>query len=124
VLGASSYTYAEATWTRNLWDWCGSHVRAFEFFAGTSRLIVLDFVPGNKIQVLWRIALCGRRAREPRQFRRRAWITEHNSHSDSSHFTRSSSLRHPRAERHSAETSTGGRHAATAACLVRSVISA
>jgi transposase len=31
VLGASSYTYAEATWTRNLWDWCGSHVRAFEF---------------------------------------------------------------------------------------------
>jgi transposase len=42
VLGASSYTYAEATWTRNLWDWCGSHVRAFEFFQGTSRLIVPD----------------------------------------------------------------------------------
>ena len=36
VLGASSYTYAEATWTRNLWDWCGSHVRAFEYFQGTS----------------------------------------------------------------------------------------
>ena len=30
VLGASSYTYAEVTWTRNLWDWCGSHVRAVE----------------------------------------------------------------------------------------------
>ena len=42
VLGASSYTYAEATWTRNLWDWCGSHVRAFEYFQGTSRLIVPD----------------------------------------------------------------------------------
>src|SRR5204862_3214965 len=42
VLGASSYTYAEATWTRNLWDWCGSHVRAFEYFEGTSRLIVPD----------------------------------------------------------------------------------
>jgi transposase len=42
VLGASSYTYAEATWTRDLWDWCGSHVRAFEFFQGTSRLIVPD----------------------------------------------------------------------------------
>jgi hypothetical protein len=32
VLGASSYTYAEANWTRNLWDWLGSHVRAFEYF--------------------------------------------------------------------------------------------
>ena len=42
VLGASSYTYAEATWTRNLGDWCGSHVRAFEYFQGTSRLIVPD----------------------------------------------------------------------------------
>jgi len=42
VLGASSYTFAEATWTRNLWDWCGSHVRDFEFFQGTSRLIVPD----------------------------------------------------------------------------------
>jgi transposase len=42
VLGASSYTYAEATWTRDLWDWCGSHVRAFEYFQGVSRLIVPD----------------------------------------------------------------------------------
>ena len=28
VLGASSYTYAEATWTQSLPDWIGSHVRA------------------------------------------------------------------------------------------------
>jgi len=42
VLGASNYTYAEATWTQNLWDWTHSHVRAFEFFAGTARLIVPD----------------------------------------------------------------------------------
>ena len=33
VLGASSYTYAEATWTQTLPDWIGSHVRMFEFFA-------------------------------------------------------------------------------------------
>jgi transposase len=37
VLGASSYTYAEATWTRDLWGWCGSHVRAFEYFQGVTR---------------------------------------------------------------------------------------
>jgi transposase len=42
VLGASNYTYAEATWTQGLADWIGAHVRAFEFFAGTSELLVPD----------------------------------------------------------------------------------
>ncbi len=35
VLGASNYTFAEATWSQSLPDWLGSHVRAFEFFGGT-----------------------------------------------------------------------------------------
>jgi transposase len=42
VLGASNYTYAEATWTQNLWDWTHAHIRAFEFFDGTSLLVVPD----------------------------------------------------------------------------------
>jgi transposase len=42
VLGASSYTYAEATWTQNLWDWVHSHIRGFEFYQGTSQLIIPD----------------------------------------------------------------------------------
>jgi len=42
VLGASSYTYAEATWTRDLYDWIGSHVRTFEFFGGASEAVVPD----------------------------------------------------------------------------------
>ncbi|MGA7982478.1 MAG: IS21 family transposase [Chromatiaceae bacterium] len=42
VLGASSYTYAEATWSQQLPDWIGSHVRAFGFFGGTSELLVPD----------------------------------------------------------------------------------
>ena len=42
VLGASNYTYAEATWTQQLPDWIGSHVRAFSFFGGTSELLVPD----------------------------------------------------------------------------------
>ena len=37
VLGASSYTFAEATWTQSLPDWTASHVRAFEFFGGCPR---------------------------------------------------------------------------------------
>ena len=42
VLGASNYTYAEATRSRSLTDWIGSHVRMFEFFGGVSNLIVSD----------------------------------------------------------------------------------
>jgi transposase len=42
VLGASNYTYAEATFTQQLHDWIGSHVRAFEFFGGVPRLLVPD----------------------------------------------------------------------------------
>jgi len=42
VLGASNYTYAEATWTQQLADWIGSHVRVFEFLGGTSEVIVPD----------------------------------------------------------------------------------
>lgn len=42
VLGASSYTYAEATWTQQLPDWLGSHVRALEFFGGAPSAIVPD----------------------------------------------------------------------------------
>ena len=41
-LGASSYTYAEATLTQNLSDWTGSHCRAFNFFDGVSELVVCD----------------------------------------------------------------------------------
>lgn len=42
VLGASSYTYAEATWTQQLPDWLGSHVRALEFFGGSPAAFVPD----------------------------------------------------------------------------------
>jgi transposase len=42
VLGASSFTYCEATWTQALPDWVGAHVRMFRFFGGMPRLIVPD----------------------------------------------------------------------------------
>lgn len=42
VLGASSYTYAEATLTQSLSDWCSSHERAFRFFGGAPAQIVSD----------------------------------------------------------------------------------
>ena len=42
VLGASNYTYAEATWSQSLPDWIGSHVRAFEAFGGVPQVLVPD----------------------------------------------------------------------------------
>jgi len=42
VLGASSYTYAEATWTQGLSDWVGSHTRTFAFIAGAPAIVVSD----------------------------------------------------------------------------------
>ena len=42
ALGASSYTYAEATWTQGLADWIGSHTRAFAFVGGVTAMVVPD----------------------------------------------------------------------------------
>jgi transposase len=42
VLGASSYTFAEATGGQDLRSWIGSHMRAFEFFGGVVEVVVPD----------------------------------------------------------------------------------
>jgi transposase len=42
VLGASNFTYAEATWTQSLPDWISSHIRAFNYFRGVTKMIVSD----------------------------------------------------------------------------------
>jgi transposase len=42
VLGASSFTYAEATWTQTLPDWIGAHTRALTAIGGVPKLLVPD----------------------------------------------------------------------------------
>jgi len=42
VLGASSFTYAEARWTQGLSDWIGSHTRTFAFIGGVPAMVVSD----------------------------------------------------------------------------------
>lgn len=42
VLGASNFTYAEATFTQGLQDWIGSHVRALAFIGGAPEILVPD----------------------------------------------------------------------------------
>ena len=42
VMGASNFTYAEATWTQGLGDWIAAHTRAFAAIGGVPRLLVPD----------------------------------------------------------------------------------
>jgi len=42
VLGASSYTYTEVSWSQDLSSWIGVHCRALEFFGGVPEIIVPD----------------------------------------------------------------------------------
>ena len=44
VLGASNYTYVEATRSQSLPDWIGAHTRAFHFLGGVPRVVVPDNV--------------------------------------------------------------------------------
>ena len=53
VLGASNYTYAEATWTQGMQDWVGSHVRAFEYFSGTTELVIPDNLRSGVKKPCW-----------------------------------------------------------------------
>ncbi len=40
--GASSYTYAEASWSQKKGDWIQAHVNAFEYFGGVPEILVPD----------------------------------------------------------------------------------
>jgi transposase len=42
VMGASNFTYAEATWTQSLPDWIAAHTGAFAAINGVPRLLVPD----------------------------------------------------------------------------------
>jgi transposase len=42
VLGASSFTYAEATWTQSLPDWIAAHVHAFTAIGGVPKFLLPD----------------------------------------------------------------------------------
>jgi len=42
VLGASNYTYAEATLDQQMAAWLGCHIHAFEYFQGVPKLLIPD----------------------------------------------------------------------------------
>lgn len=53
VLGASNYTYAEATAKQDLASWIKSHVRALEFIGGCPEVIVPDNLKAGVIHPCW-----------------------------------------------------------------------
>lgn len=59
ALGASNYSWAEATRDPQMQSWLRAHVHAFEHFGGIPALAVYDFVAGHKIVLLLPAALCG-----------------------------------------------------------------
>src|SRR5215471_7634972 len=68
--------------------WAELHEKAFRRLGGTPRVIVLDFVPGNKIEVLWRATLCGQRGKDPRQLELSGDKWAHNSVASAHHGLR------------------------------------
>ena len=59
-LGASSYTYAEATLTQQLPDWIGAHTRMLEFFSAVPAIVVLvTTLSGGVGKGDWRIVWTG-----------------------------------------------------------------
>ena len=53
MLGASNFTYAEATWSQDLRDWIGSHVRAFEAIGGVVEVVVPDNLKSGVTKPYW-----------------------------------------------------------------------
>jgi transposase len=52
VLGASSLTFAMASFSQRLPDWIEGQVRALSYFGGVPKAIVNDYVPGHVIRLL------------------------------------------------------------------------
>jgi hypothetical protein len=69
VLGASSYTYAEASFTQTLPDWIGAHVRMFRCWVATAAAGTgMDAAAARSIEVLKRAlwtAACAKPTAEP-----------------------------------------------------------
>jgi len=53
VLGASSYTFAHASFSQRLPDWIDGQCRALEFYGGVTKAIVCDNLKAGVVKALW-----------------------------------------------------------------------
>jgi len=59
TLAWSRHQYAELVRDQSVETWLGCHRRAFEHFCGVPARIIIDYVPGHVINVMWPSPLCG-----------------------------------------------------------------
>ncbi len=59
TLAFSRHQYVEFVWDQTVATWLGCHRRAFEWFGAVPKRLIIDFVPGNKIDVLCLGSLVG-----------------------------------------------------------------
>ena len=59
----SGKAFVRAYWRERQEMFLDAHMRAFTFYGGVFPILVLDYVPGNIIELLCPIRLCGRRRR-------------------------------------------------------------
>jgi len=108
VLGASSYTYAEAVWTQTLPDWIGAHSRMFDFFGGVPRLVIPEYVPGHIFRVTCPSPLCDRASFYWEKWPDSFGTRPHNVQSAASHSSRALSSRHIGLRRNPTEAPVSG----------------
>jgi transposase len=65
TLRYSRRSYRGVVWRSSRDAWGKLHEQAWRHFGGSCRYVVLDFVPGNKIELLWRRPLCAQPAPKP-----------------------------------------------------------
>ncbi len=78
VLGCSRKAARFLTFRSSSRIWAELHEKAFRRLGGATRVVVLDFVPGNKIELMCPVPLCGRGGRGPHQSRAVWRSGEHN----------------------------------------------
>ena len=78
TLSWSRALYLEFFFDQTTENFLRGHVRAFQDWSGAPRVILYDSVPGHKIRLLWRAALCGRGAQDPRNMGLSGKFAAHN----------------------------------------------
>ena len=58
TLRYSRRCFRRVVWRSSQETWARLHEQAWRYFSGSCRYVVLDFGPGNKIELLWRDPFC------------------------------------------------------------------
>jgi hypothetical protein len=125
VLGFSNRIFAEAFPDQQLDSWISAHIHVFEFLNGVTAAVVLDYVSGHIIGIMFPAGLCARLEGSPCKSATKQIQTSHNLYRDLSHFRSSaSSLQMDFLRDSFEEAEAGGWHASRAASFIRRLISA